>query len=319
MLAHLYRRRLFVQASADPLRVVSTRRTWRRSARRPLLRIIAMRDEYAAARVHHAAAPGARPRSPAASGTRSPSGSTTWVCSGAQPREVRAQRRVQPAQGADHAVPAAPLGDRRFGNRQQERPQRPHLLRVHLPRLVDDVSRLLLRFGISTPDPARRRRPATEMVHTGHLRRGRPAALPRRRSASTAHAVCRPTGSWRSSRASANTNVDTVPRGCGTRADVLAEQGMTRPEFAAALGSAVLRLDDVEARAVPRAPGTHRRDTRRRASWRSCGQRPAVGRGRCRSSRTAVEAVFDATVLGTHNFVANGIAVTTASSRTPTW
>ena len=39
------------------------------------------------------------------------------------------------------------------------------------------------------------------------------------------------------------------------------------------------------------------------------GQRPAVGRDRRRSSRAASEEVYDATVLGGHNFVANGIAV----------
>jgi replicative DNA helicase len=108
---------------------------------------------------------------------------------------------------------------------------------------------------------------------------------------------------------SSNPNVDTVPREVWDRVrDLLAEQGMSHREFAAAMGTQFCGS----------------------ALWKHAPSRERLGRvagllGDADLEILAVndvlwdeivaiepdgeEEVFDATVLGTHNFVANGIAV----------
>ena len=82
LLAHLLGDGSFVRAAADPLRAASTRRTSRRSPRRPPT----LRDHGGARRLRrgpgdHAAPAGAVPARRTAGGTRSPRGSTAWGCS----------------------------------------------------------------------------------------------------------------------------------------------------------------------------------------------------------------------------------------------
>ncbi|QCB95038.1 replicative DNA helicase [Cellulomonas shaoxiangyii] len=176
-------------------------------------------------------------------------------------------------------------------------------------RLVDDLSRLLLRFGIST----RIRRTQKTGYRDGwtldisgvddqrrflqeigvHGARGA--------QADRLLEIIRDTR--------ANTNVDTVPRQVWEDVrDLLAERGMTHREFAAALGTQFCGS----------------------TMWKHAPSRQRLGRiAEVLDSQeleimavndllwdevVAIEAlgeqqVFDATVVGTHNFIANGIAV----------
>ena len=176
-------------------------------------------------------------------------------------------------------------------------------------RLVDDLSRLLLRFGISTRTRVTRkagyrdgytidisgaddqRRFLQEIgVHGDRsVPAGRLLEIVRDKTA--------------------NTNVDTVPlQVWGRVKEVMAERGMTHREFQAAMGTAycgstmwkhspsrerlgrvaaVLNDADLELMAV------------NDVLWDSVVSVEPDG----------LEEVYDATVLGTHNFVANGVAV----------
>jgi replicative DNA helicase len=176
-------------------------------------------------------------------------------------------------------------------------------------RLVDDVARLLLRFGISSR--LRVIRPVDHRAQYSldisgsqdqkwfleqvgvHGARGRQAA-----------ALLDALGD-----VSANPNVDTVPTEVWDRVrDVLAEKGMSHRAFAAAMGTAFCGS----------------------TLWKHAPSRERLGRvaellGDAALEIMAVndlfwdtivevepdgeEEVFDATVVGNHNFVANGIAV----------
>lgn len=176
-------------------------------------------------------------------------------------------------------------------------------------RLVDDVSRLLLRFGIST----RLRTVKKSGYRDGYALDISGVDSQRRflqeigvfggRSASAAQLleVIR--------ERQANTNVDTVPRAVwGDVRRVMGERGMTTREFQAAVGTqycgstfykhapsrerlgqiaTVLDSAELELYAV------------NDVFWDQVRLVELVG----------VEDVYDATVLGGHNFVANGIAV----------
>ncbi|MBA3742934.1 replicative DNA helicase [Sporichthya sp.] len=177
-------------------------------------------------------------------------------------------------------------------------------------RLVDDVSRLLLRFGLATrlrtTIPTSGHRPQYTLDISGaadqkvflsrigvHGARGAKAEVLLHALATT----------------QPNTNVDTVPREVwGKVRTLLAEQGMTHREFAAAMGSqfcgptmwkhspsrerlgrvaAVLESDELELEAT------------NDVFWDAVVAIEPDG----------VEEVYDATVLGTHNFIADGVAV----------
>ncbi len=175
--------------------------------------------------------------------------------------------------------------------------------------LIDGVARLLLRFGISV----RVRRVRKDGYRDGwtldvsgaddqkrflgeigvHGQRGEAARR-------LLDAV---------SQRTANPNVDTVPREVWDRVrDVLAEQGITHREFAAAMGTQFCGS----------------------TMWKHAPSRQRLGRVASLLADAALEVlavndvlwdevvaiepdgeeeVFDATVLGNHNFVANGIAV----------
>jgi replicative DNA helicase len=176
-------------------------------------------------------------------------------------------------------------------------------------RLVDDISRLLLRFGISS----RIRRVAQTGYRDGWTLDVSGVDDQRRflgeigvhgaRGVSAAELleVVRDT--------KGNTNVDTVPKEVWTRVrEVLAEKGITHREYAAAIGTQFCGS----------------------ALWKTTPSRERLGRiaeylGDSELEILAVndvlwdtirsvepdgeEDVFDATVLGTHNFIANGVAV----------
>jgi len=176
-------------------------------------------------------------------------------------------------------------------------------------RLVDDLSRLLLRFGISTRIRTTRKagyRDGYTLDISGvddqrrflqeigvHGARGE--------QAERLLAIVR--------ELSGNPNVDTVPRQVWDDVrDILVERGMTHREFAAAMGTQfcgstlfkhspsrqrlgriaqILDSDDLEILAV------------NDLFWDEVVAIEPMGEAQ----------VFDATVVGTHNFIANGIAV----------
>jgi replicative DNA helicase len=177
-------------------------------------------------------------------------------------------------------------------------------------QLVDGLSRLLLRFGISTrlrvATPKATYRPGYTLDVSGvddqrrflqeigvHGDRGE--------SAERLLAIIRDK--------QANTNVDTVPRQVWEDVkELLVERGMTHRELAAAMGTqvcgstlgkhapsrqrlgriaAVLESEELEIMAV------------NDLLWDEVVSVEAIGE----------QQVFDATVIGTHNFIANGIAV----------
>ena len=149
LLAHLIGDGSFVKR--QPLRYASIDEANLRAVTTAALHfgVVAVRDEYPAARCTTLRL---RAPFPLTHGKRNPI--AAWLdelglFGLAQPREVRPRAGVLPAQEADLAVPPAPVGDRRLGHREQERSRRARLLRVDEPAAVDDVSRLLLRFGIS--------------------------------------------------------------------------------------------------------------------------------------------------------------------------
>ena len=241
-----------------------------------------------------------------------------------QPREVRARVGLPPAQGPDRACSSGTSGPptARVTVNQDGRGGRVYYASTSR-RLVDDVARLLLRFGIST-----------------RIRAGPQGRLPRRLARSTSTA---PTTSCASSdeigvhgargeQAAALLDDRCGPSGRTPTStpfpaevwdrvrEVLAEQGMTHRELRRGDGHAVLR---------------HRRcgSTPRAASgWpgrRACSTTPSstcspptTSSGTRSSSIEPVgeEQVFDATVLGTPQLRRRtGSPSTTRSSRTPTW
>ncbi|MFI7707207.1 replicative DNA helicase [Nonomuraea sp. NPDC049480] len=176
-------------------------------------------------------------------------------------------------------------------------------------RLVDDVARLLLQFNVMTRVKEVRKgdhRPGYHLVVYGaenqlrfldevgvHGERSAQAA----RSAATLREI------------KGNTNLDTIPREIWDRVrGVLTEQGMTHREFSARLGTQFCgstlwkrapsrerlgRVASILGDADMEMLATNDVFWDEVASIESLGDQP----------------VFDATVLGTHNFIANGISV----------
>lgn len=176
-------------------------------------------------------------------------------------------------------------------------------------RLIDDVARLLLRFNVMTRVKEIRKgdhRPGFQLVIYGadnQLRFLDDVGVHGERSTQAG----RCTATLR--KMAGNTNLDTVPREVWDRVrEALTERGTTQREFAAQLGtqycgSAMWKpapsrgrmgriaaiLDDAELDIL----ATNDVFWDEIASVESLGEQP----------------VYDATVLGTHNFVANGISV----------
>ncbi|MEU5860153.1 replicative DNA helicase [Nonomuraea sp. NPDC047529] len=176
-------------------------------------------------------------------------------------------------------------------------------------RLVDDVARLLLRFNVMTRVKEVRKagyRPGYQLVVYGaenQLRFLDEVGVHGERSAQAAASA------GRLREIKGNTNLDTIPSEIWDRVrGVLSERGMTHREFSARLGTqscgstlwkhapsrerlgkVASILDDADMEML----ATNDVFWDEVESIESLGDQP----------------VFDATVLGTHNFVANGIAV----------
>ena len=176
-------------------------------------------------------------------------------------------------------------------------------------RLVDDVASLLLRFNVFSRMKTGSQGGLPRLLAPLHLRRREPAALPRRhrrpRRPRGEQARCTLHAPRRSGR---NTNLDTIPSEVWGRVrEVLVDQKMTHREFAASLGTQFCgstmwkhapsrerlgRVAEVLGDADLEVLATND------VFWDAVANIEPVGE----------EQVYDATVMGTHNFVANGIA-----------
>ncbi len=176
-------------------------------------------------------------------------------------------------------------------------------------RLVDDVSRLLLRFGIScrigrVTNAGHRDGWTLDISGVDDQRRFlQEIGVYGGRSASAARLldVIRDV--------SANTNVDTVPRDVWDRVrGVLAERGMSHREFAAAMGTRFCGSPMWR-----HAPSRERlgrvADVLDDADLEMLATNDILWEEVVAIEPSGEQDVFDATVLGSHNFIANGIAV----------
>ncbi|WFF04186.1 replicative DNA helicase [Micromonospora sp. WMMD964] len=175
-------------------------------------------------------------------------------------------------------------------------------------RMLEDISRLLLRYGITARlkvVPVSGHRPQYTLDISGRddqLRFLREVGVYGQRSDGCAAllAALETTES--------NTNVDTVPREVWTRVkEILVEQGMTHREFAKAIGtqfcgSTLWKRAPSRSRLAAIATVLDAADLDLHATndifWDSVVSIESIGE----------QEVFDATVLGKHNFIANGIA-----------
>lgn len=175
-------------------------------------------------------------------------------------------------------------------------------------RMLEDISRLLLRYGITARlkvVPVSGHRPQYTLDISGRddqLRFLREIGVYGQRSDGCAAllAALETTES--------NTNVDTVPREVWTRVkEILIEQGMTHREFAKAIGtqfcgSTLWKRAPSRSRLAAIATVLDAADLDLHATndifWESIVSIESIGE----------QEVFDATVLGKHNFIANGIA-----------
>jgi replicative DNA helicase len=177
-------------------------------------------------------------------------------------------------------------------------------------QLTDDVSRLLLRFGISTRVRSVKPRPGTRAGFTldisgadeqrrflqeigVHGGRAAPAA----QLLQIVKAV------------SKNPNIDTVPREVWNRVrEVLVQQGMSHRQFAAAMGTQFSGSSQWK-----RSPSRERlsriAELLQDAELEMLATNDVLWDEVLSIEPDGVEQVYDATVLGAHNFVANGVAV----------
>jgi len=176
-------------------------------------------------------------------------------------------------------------------------------------RLVDDVSRLLLRFGVLSRIKRIRKPGYRDCWHlhvTGSEHQRVFAQLIGVHGA-RGQTLCEL--EQRLQEIAANTNLDTVPREVwGTVRSLLAAQQITHREFAAAMGSrfcgsTMWKHAPSRSRLARAAAVLHDADLEMLATndvfWDEIVEITSLGE----------QDVFDATVPGTHNFVADGIAV----------
>jgi replicative DNA helicase len=176
-------------------------------------------------------------------------------------------------------------------------------------RLLDDVSRLLLRFGI-TSRIRMVHSPATRPQYTldvsgrdDQMRFLRGIGVHGQRSTACARLAAR------LEQVRSNANVDTIPREVWHRVrDILTEQGTSHRRFAAAVGTRFCGSSTLWKHAPSRgrlariAGVLHAEDLEMMAIndvfWDEIVAIEPIGE----------QDVYDATVLGTHNFIANGIS-----------
>jgi replicative DNA helicase len=176
-------------------------------------------------------------------------------------------------------------------------------------RMLEDVSRLLLRFGITArlgEVPAGRHRTQYTLDVSGRddqLRFLREIGVHGARSAACDRLLTT------LETVTSNPNADTVPRQVWDRVkEALVSRGMTHGEFAAAMGMAFCGST------LWRHSPSRQRLARVAAILESADLELLATNDIFWDEIVAIEplgeqAVFDATVLGTHNFIANGIAV----------
>ncbi|GII97128.1 hypothetical protein Ssi02_73590 [Sinosporangium siamense] len=175
-------------------------------------------------------------------------------------------------------------------------------------RLVDDVARLLLRFNVTARVKETRKgthRPCYQLLISGsehQLRFLDEIGVHGERAAQADRCVAA------LREVKTNTNIDTVPREVWDRVrGVLAESGMTHREFSARLG-----VQHNGSATWKRAPSRERLG--RVATILDDAQLEMLATNDVFWDEVASiesegeQLVYDATVLGTHNFVANGIA-----------
>jgi len=176
-------------------------------------------------------------------------------------------------------------------------------------RLVDDVARLLWRFGIQSRIKTVRKAGYRDGYHLYIYGAGDQEAFCRVIGVHGKRGEAAETLRQRLQGMKANTNVDTIPRAVWERVrDVLAERGMTHREFAAAMGtqfcgSTLWKHNPSRDRVARVAKILEDSELEMLATndvtWDEIVEIVPDG----------VETVYDATVAGAHNFVANGIAV----------
>ncbi|MEV4654526.1 replicative DNA helicase [Micromonospora sp. NPDC049301] len=175
-------------------------------------------------------------------------------------------------------------------------------------RMLEDISRLLLRYGITARlkvVPVTGHRPQYTLDISGRddqLRFLREIGVHGQRSEGCAALLAA------LELTQSNTNVDTVPREVWTRVkEILVEQRMTHREFAKSLGtqfcgSTLWKHAPSRSRLAAVASVLDAADLDLHATndifWDSIVSIESIGE----------QEVFDATVLGKHNFIANGIA-----------
>ncbi|BCL14830.1 replicative DNA helicase [Micromonospora sagamiensis] len=175
-------------------------------------------------------------------------------------------------------------------------------------RMLEDISRLLLRYGISgrlKTVPVVRHRPQYTLDISGRddqLRFLREIGVHGARSANCVDLLTS------LEEMESNTNVDTVPTEVWTRVrELLGERGMTHRQFAAAIGtqfcgSALWKRSPSRSRLAKIAAVLDAADLDLHATndifWDEIVSIESIGH----------QDVYDATVMGTHNFIANGIA-----------
>ena len=176
-------------------------------------------------------------------------------------------------------------------------------------RLVDDVARLLWRFGIQS-----RIRTVGKAGHRDHYHL-------RIYGVGDQEAFCRVIGAHgergetaevlrhRLQDMKANANIDTIPRAVWERVrDVLAERGMTHRQFAAAMGTQfcgnTMWKHNPSWDRIARAAAILQDNELDMLATNDVTWDEIVA-----IEPDGVETVYDATVAGAHNFVANGIAV----------
>jgi replicative DNA helicase len=176
-------------------------------------------------------------------------------------------------------------------------------------RLLDDVSRLLLRYGITArirEVPQKAHRPQFTLDKSGRedqLRFLREIGVHGERAANCERLIAS------LETLSTNTNVDTVPVEVWERVkDILEERGMTHRAYSAAIGvqfcgSTLWKHAPSRQRLALIANVLEAADLELHATndifWDEIVSIVSLGE----------DDVFDATVMGTHNFVANGISV----------